>query len=206
MWWEIKQFIDVEGFEQIKTVADYFVEQKALPKWIANAGQLVMLMQAWKDLWLSITQSMAGLVMINGVITVYGNVWALLMKKAWYDWRVEESTSKKCRIKIWKWEKESEAIKTDEVEYTMEEAEHAGIAWSAIWTKYPQEMVYWKCIARARKRICPEALSGYSIYEDYQEIEKPIIPIEEAIDWFTPVDTEEHIVETPLSDNEETDG
>jgi len=187
--WEIKQFIDLKWFEEIKTIAQYFVEQKALPKWIINAWQLVMLMQAWKDLWLSITQSMAGLVMINWVITVYGNVWALLMKRAWYDWEVIESNSKHCKIKIFKWDK------IDEVEYDMTEAQFAWINWSAVWTKYPQEMIYRKCIARARKRICPEVLDWYSIYEDYQEMDKPIIPIDDVIDWFGKVEADKEINE-----------
>lgn len=47
---DIKQFIDLEQFEKIKTFAQYFVDQKALPKGVDNAGKLVMLLQAGRDL------------------------------------------------------------------------------------------------------------------------------------------------------------
>lgn len=171
---EMKQFIDLEWFEKIKTIAEYFVQSNALPKGVDNAWKLVMVLQAWKDLWLSVTQSMAGIALINGVVTVFGNVWALMMKRAWYDWKIIESTSKVCKIKIWKWESEEKATKTDEVEYSFEEAKFAGIVkWP--WLSYPQEMIYWKCLARARKRVCPEVMEWVAIYEDYQEIEKPVV-------------------------------
>ena len=85
-----------------------------------------------------------------------------------------ESTSKVCKIKIWKWESEEKAIKVDEVEYSFEEAKFAWIVkWP--WLAYPQEMIYRKCLARARKRICPEVLDWYAIYEDYQEMERPVV-------------------------------
>lgn len=169
---EIREFIDLEQFEKIKTFANYFVEQKAFPKGVDNVAKLVMILQAGKDLGLSVTSCMSGLCLINGIVTVYGNVGALVMKKSGYDWKVIEWNSKKCKIKIWKGRSEEEATKTDEVEYTIEEATHAWIVKSDPWIKYPQEMIYWKCLARARKRVCPEVLDGVAIFEDYQEMEK----------------------------------
>lgn len=60
-----------------------------------------------------------------------------------------------------------------EVQYSMEEAKHAGLTSSVTWQKYPQEMLFWKVLARARKRYCPEVMDGVALYEDYQELEKP---------------------------------
>lgn len=206
---EMKQFIDLDWFEKIKTIAEYFVQSNALPKGVDNAWKLVMVLQAGKDLWLSVTQSMAGIALINWVVTVFGNVWALMMKRAWYDWRVIESTSKICKIKIRKWESEDKATKTDEVQYSYEEAK---FAWIIKWPRlsYPQEMLYWKCLARARKRVCPEILEWIAIYEDYQEIEKPIIDeakiienfekAEEPIDIINQEENEENIVEEDIED------
>ena len=33
-------------------------------------------------------------------------------------------------------------------------------------------MLFWKALARARKRYCPEVMDGVALYEDYQELEK----------------------------------
>lgn len=170
---QIKEFINMDEFEKIQKIAQYFVDQKALPKWVDNAWKLVMVIQAWRDLGLTVTQAMSGIVLINWIVTVYGNVGALMMKRAGYDWEVLESDSKHCKIRIWKWEKE------DHVEYNIVEAQHAWIVTSITRQKYPQEMIYWKCLARARKRICPEVLDGVAIYEDYQELEKKEMTIEE---------------------------
>lgn len=72
----------------MQTYAQYLVEQKALPKGVDNAGKLVMLLQAGRDLGLSPTQCFSGLAMINGIITVFGNVGALMMKRGGYSWEV----------------------------------------------------------------------------------------------------------------------
>lgn len=48
-----------------------------------------MLLQAGRDLGLTVTQSMSGLAMINGIVTAYGTVSASMMKRAGYRWTVE---------------------------------------------------------------------------------------------------------------------
>lgn len=165
---EIKPFIDLEQFEKIKKFAQYFVDQKALPKGVDNAGKLVMLLQAGRDLWLSVTQTMSWLAIINGVVTVFGTVGATMIRRAGYDWKILESTATVCKISISK-----EWREAMEVQYLMEEAKHAGLTNSVTWQKYPQEMLFWKVLARARKRYCPEVMDWVALYEDYQELEKP---------------------------------
>lgn len=57
------------------------------------------------------------------------------------------------------------------IEYKYSEAVKAGIVKNDPWVKYTDDMLYWKCLARARKQVCPEVLDGVAMYEDYQEIE-----------------------------------
>ena len=166
---EIKSF-NFEMYNNFKIVAKDFWESKAIPKWIQNAEQLCMVLQAWYDLGLNITQSLSWLYIVNWIVTVYGTMAWLLMKKAWYDWEVLESTSKLCRIEIWKiW-----SDKKSQIEYIIEEAQFAWLLdwWMGIRRKYPKDMLFWKCLSRARKTFCPDALWWMPVYEDYQEIEK----------------------------------
>lgn len=166
---EIKPF-NFEMYQNFKIVAKDFWESKAIPKGITNAEQLAMIMQAWLELWIWITQSLWGLCIINWIVSAYWTTAWMLMKRAWYDRKIVESSSKICKIKIWKWE-ESTASKIDEVDFVMYEAINAWISTKDNRVKYPKDMLYWKCLARARKRICPEALGWMPIYEDYQDIE-----------------------------------
>lgn len=180
MSWEIKTFVDLAEFEKIQKVVDYFIAQKALPKWIANAGQFVMVLQAGKDLWLSMTSSMAGIALINWIITVHGTVGALVMKKTGIDWRVLESTSKHCEIEIWRW-KDEETTRKEKIKYTIEEAQNAWLLSKDNRKNYPKDMLYRKCLARARKIFCPEVLDWVAIYEDYQDIEKDTPVVNETV-------------------------
>lgn len=170
-------FIDLEEFEKIKTVATYFVESKALPKWVDNAGKLVMIMQAGRDLGLSVTNSMSGLAIINGVITVYGWVAAMLMKRAGYmrtiTPMIEEFANDGARIdvvrKLTIWHKDRKDH-VAELEYRRSDATRAGLTtkWD-VRKNYPDTMMYRKLLAKARKEFCPEVLDGTPMYEDYIE-------------------------------------
>lgn len=188
-----QEFVNMDDFEKMIKVADYFCEAQALPKWVDNAWKLVMVLQGGRDLGLSVTQSMSGLAMINGIITVYWSVAAVMMKRAWRDRDISptEDVTEKKKVKIKKWDKEVEEEKTiltdkiktltiwnkseperkREIVYKLSEAEKAWLTTKDIRQNYTDDMMYRKCLARARKYVCPEVLDWYAIYEDYQDIE-----------------------------------
>ena len=79
-----------------------------------------MLLQAGRDIGLSVTQTMSGLAIINGVVTVFGMVGATMIRRAGYDREVLESTSKNCKLKMFK-----EKRQPMEISYSIDEASHA---------------------------------------------------------------------------------
>ena len=176
-----KAFIDLQEFEKIKAVAEYFVTAKALPKWIDNAGKLVMIMQAGRDLGLSVTQSMSGLAIINGIVTVYGGVAATLMKRAGYRWTVGPMVNcpdgdKKDvmrQLKIWHIDSPETVAN---IEYRRSEATRAWLVTKDVWKTYPDTMMYRKLLAKARKEFCPEVCDGTPMYEDYIDMTAWDIP------------------------------
>lgn len=211
------EFLNMDDFGKMQQVANYFAEAKAFPKWVDNAGKLVMIMQAGRDLGLTVTQSMSGLAIINGIVTVYGSVAAVLMKRAGRDWEVMPTEKTKIKekdaagkevektkdliktIKIWKWERVSG--KETSVSYSYSEAVTAGVSNNDTWKKYTDDMLYRKCLARARKQVCPEVLDGVALYEDYKDMESssgysvdanlntnPIVVDGEVIDASVPLD------------------
>lgn len=181
------EFLNMDDFGKMQQVANYFADAKAFPKGVDNAGKLVMIMQAGRDLGLTVTQSMSGLAIINGIVTVYGSVAAVLMKRAGRDWEVIPTEKIKVKekdaagkdvektkdliktIKIWRGERvEGKEIS---VSYSYSEAVTAGVSNNDTWKKYTDDMLYRKCLARARKQVCPEVLDGVALYEDYKDME-----------------------------------
>lgn len=192
---QIRPFIDPEGFKRMTDYVDYLVEKKALPPNIQNAGQYLVQLQTWEELWLTRMQATSGITIINGVPTVFWQVAASLMKK-FVDWDIVESTSKLCKIKI---RYKDNPERTAEFEYKIEEAEHADLTKRDNWKKYPQDMLYYKALARARKRFCPDVMNWMAIYEDYQDVVKTEATIidadesDELIDAITSAETLEQL-------------
>ena len=164
----IKQFIDMSQFDTITKYVDYFVTNNALPANIKNGWQYVMVLQMWYELGMSPMQAINGITIINGVCTVHWQIAAWMMKSE-VDRDVEESTSKICKIKI---RRKDAPERIANIEYKIEEAQNAKLLDKDNWVKYPQDMLFYKCLARARKRFCPELLGGIALYEDYQNVEK----------------------------------
>lgn len=76
------------------------------------------------------------------------------------------------------------------MQYAYSEAVQAGLTSNDTWKKYADDMLYWKCLARARKQVCPEVLEGVPFYEDYKELESSSRPTDgEVIDAEVVVDS-----------------
>ena len=160
--------ISQDQISNITSIAEILIKSNALPKQLDNVAKVTMILMAWRDLWLNPTQAINGLYIVNGKVTVYGETAVMLIKKAWYEIDIVESTAKKATVKISKGEKYQECT------YTIEEADYAGITSGGmwIWKKYPRQMLMYKALAFARKFFCPEALGGYLMKEEMDEKEE----------------------------------
>lgn len=178
---ELKKF-DIDEYNVLKTLSKDFFESKALPQWLDNQFKVVMVLQAGRDLWLSPTQAINGLYMVNWKISVYWETAILLMKQAWYDIEVLESTSQVAKVKI------SKNWKSQEFEYTIAEATHWGLMNSRMWirTKFPRQMLLYKAFAYARKFFAPDCLWWYLIKEelDWEVIDWTPVDEDAVLDWF----------------------
>lgn len=80
----------IANFEAYKTMANYFVDSKALPAGVQNAPQLVMVLQAGQDLGLTITEAMTSLAIINGRVSMYGEKVIQRVRDAGYKIELQE--------------------------------------------------------------------------------------------------------------------
>lgn len=157
---------DMANYNTLKIIAEDFHKSGALPKSLDNVHKVIMILQAWSELWLTPIKSLNSMYFVNGKLSLYGETAVLLMKQAGYKIKINEMTSKVCKITI------SYADESQDFDYTIEEAKHAGLLGSAVWTKYPRVMLMYKCFALARKFFAPDCLGGYLIKEELDG-EKP---------------------------------
>jgi hypothetical protein len=179
---EIVPFIDKDQLATMREFVDYLKTNSALPA-NENAGQVMMKLQAAKDMGLTPTQALTGIAFVNGKLAVFGAAAASLMVKHGYNLAWGKCSATTATLKVSK-EGRGEHSET----FTIDDAKKAGLAGKAgPWTLYTRDMLRWKALARARNFFCPEVGGGLPIKEDYQETEKELLhaesgKIEEAQD------------------------
>jgi len=88
---------------------------------------------------------------------------AAIKRSEKYRYTVKEKSDKQCKIEFFeridnKWESISVEV------FSMQMATRAGLSGSATWKKYPEAMLYNRCLSAGAKAHCPDALAGYPIY------------------------------------------
>ena len=190
------------NFKAFQEMANYFQESGALPSSVKNPAQLVMLMQAGLDYWLTPTEAMSSLAFINGTISMF---WTKVIQRVYDHWYLidlkeelkeeifeKEVEWKKKKFKKFVWFCEATLTKEDRTrteKYTMEDAKNSGLLGKDNWTKYPKLMLRYRAIGNAVKFFCPEILGGIAIYEemkDHYEKESSFEKItdDDILDWF----------------------
>ena len=72
--------------------------------------------------------------------------------------------------------------KTTLFEWTIEEARNAGLLTKDNWKHYPADMLYWRCVARGVRSICPQATGGFYLPEEKgMLVDKDGVPFEDSI-------------------------
>lgn len=163
---EIVPFIDEGSLGTMIKFVDHLKANNALPQ-NENPGQLLMKLQAAKDMGLTPTQAINGIGFVNGKLTVYGSSAASLMTKHGYalEWLESSATTAKVRV--------SKGERAHEETYTIEDARKANLANKpGPWSQYPKDMLRWKALSRARNFFCPEVAGGMPVHEDYQDIDE----------------------------------
>lgn len=118
-----------------------------------------------------------GLYFISGKPALSAQLVATLIKRSGkYDYRIREKNDAKCSIEFF--EKVDGAWTTLGIEvYTWEMATKAGLTGSPNWKKYPQPLLFARCITSGTRCRCPDALGGGPVY-CVEEL-SPATPVDE---------------------------
>jgi hypothetical protein len=143
----------------MKAMAECFVNSKALPTEM-NAPRLMMVLQAAKDMGMSVTEAVNGTYFVSGRLTVFGAVALAQVKKSGY--KVEFiGDAKKATCTISK--DGQSATHTVTFEDAVKRARNADM-----FNKYPENMLRWKAFAFVARFFCPEALAGFYLKEEME--------------------------------------
>ena len=174
--------IEERLFEQDKQQIQFYIEQQALPTDM-TLWKMMMNRQLWRELWLSLIQTINWVAYVRGKPTIYWETYLSLITKNWYKINVLKENEEEVEVElVWKnWSQKWKATK--------KEAEKAWV-WKDVYLKYPVRMLRYKAIRNAQNVLCPEIMWGAYLYEEASEIQTGSVELpddeilNEKLAWF----------------------
>lgn len=136
---------------------------------VKDAAQAAVKVAAGAELGLGPIQSLTGLHVMKGKVTLGANLQAALARRAGYSWRIIEHTTDVCRL-MWV---SPTGDEMGEVAFSMEDARRANLGGDN-WRKHPKNMLFARAITNAIRWMCPEIAIG--VYEPDEVEDAPPAP------------------------------
>lgn len=141
------------------TVARAFKESGMFPD-LRSEAQAVVKIVAGQEVGFGPMASMQAVQMIQGKPTFSANALAALVKRhPAYDYRSVEHTDEVCRLEF---TQHGEPIGVSE--FTMADAQRAGIAGGQSWKKYPKAMLFARALSQGVRWYAPDVTAGSAAY------------------------------------------
>lgn len=127
---------------------------------VKSEAQAIVKVMAGRELGLPAFASMAGIHIIQGKPALGSNVIATLIDNdPRYDYKVKKHDAKECVIDFYR---NGELHGTSN--FTIEEAQTAGLTNNPSWKKFPSDMLFARAITRGARRFAPGIFGGSPIY------------------------------------------
>lgn len=157
---------DLETIGRACVASGFFADAK-------DAAQAMIKIQAGSELGLAPIQSMTGINVIKGRITLSAGLMAALIKRAGYKLRVRwEPQPLCCIVSLY----EGNDLLGDS-SFSVEDAKQAGLSGDN-WRKYPRNMLYARAVSNAARWYTPEVLTGCYLPDELEDA--PPIEIQPA--------------------------
>ncbi len=123
---------------------------------VRDQSQAIVKMLYGRELGFSPVVSMMGIHIIEGKPSLSSNLLATLVKRSGkYEYRVVESTEKRCDIRFLQRDGNKFEI-VGNSEFTIEDAKLAGVTAKPSWTRYPKAMLFARALSAGVKLYCPD--------------------------------------------------
>lgn len=165
------------GFYQVKT----------------HEQAVATILRGW-GLGLSPADSLSGINILHGKLTMSSGLIAALMMRSGFYWKSISHTEQECIIEVFN----ASDMSLGEASFTMEDAKRADlIRKNANWNVYPKDMLFARTISAAARRYAPVAFGG-AVYtpDELEDSNKPVkndrrLPVQ------SPIPVEELPASTP---------
>lgn len=149
---------------EMKTVAEYLARSGFFPDHLTVAQALAKI-QAGQEVGIPPFAAMSGFHTVNGKPAASARLMGALIKKSGdYDYDVVETTEKQAVIEIWPIK---DPKRKKKVTFTLKDAERADLLKGnnkETWRKYPEQMLFARCISKAITQHCPHLFYGSQVY------------------------------------------
>lgn len=164
--------LDPDKSLQLFDVASKLLES-GLYKQVPNAAAAFAVVQFGAELGYGPMVSLQNISMIQGKPCCSAQMMLAQMKRAGWNYRIIESTDTVCRLLF------SCGDHQETIEYTIDEANRAGLTGKDTWKKYPKDLLFSRCVSRANRRLAPETSMGMYTIEEL-EVDQPAIGPDKA--------------------------
>jgi len=156
---ENNQLAVYQNFDNISKAANA-LQKSGYFKDVTSEAQAIVKVMAGAELGLPPFASMTGIHIIQGKPALGSNVIATLIDNdPRYDYKVKKHDAKECVIDFYR---NGELHGTSN--FTIEEAQTAGLTNNPNWKKFPSDMLFARAITRGARRFTPGIFGGSPIY------------------------------------------
>lgn len=156
--------IEPEQSKTLMIMADKFFASGMFPN-IKNSAGAFAVVQYGRELGIPPMTSMQTMAIVKGKITMMGAMLQTLLIRGGVKIIIVKSTKEGCTLRF-----EREGYPTIETSFTEEDAKRAGLyKEDSGYVKYPEEMYYWRAMAKGGRRIGSDLMLGIYAKEEIQD-------------------------------------
>ena len=147
--------IQVSNLDELERVA-IMAAKSGFFKNAQDTARGCMIMQYGIELGMSPIAALQNIDVIEGKLSMSGSMIAAKIKSSGrYDFKPVEASTKRAEILFLQNGKEQGTAS-----YSWEDAQRAKLAGKFNWKSYPEDMLWWRCMARGARRFCPDVFLG----------------------------------------------
>jgi len=168
-------------FEEQTAIAKAFKDSGLFPD-LKSEAQAIVKVQAGLELGLEPFAAMQGIDIVQGKPRMNASLQAGLIKKSGrYNYKVLEHSEQACKLEFYeKWGDSWQSIGTSE--FSMKEAQQAGLAAKDNWKKHPKNMLFARALSNGAKWYCADVFltATYNESDEFETVYQPQVVVDNS--------------------------
>jgi hypothetical protein len=172
---------NIVRFEEQTAIAKAFKDSGLFPD-LKSEAQAIVKVQAGLELGLEPFAAMQGIDIVQGKPRMNASLQAGLIKKSGrYNYKVLEHSEQVCKLEFYeKWGDSWQSIGTSE--FSMKEAQQAGLAAKDNWKKHPKNMLFARALSNGAKWYCADVFltATYNESDEFETVYQPQVVVDNS--------------------------